>query len=294
MNQNGMTIYFSSLKNQSHSFFFKISFMKFSVLLSVYRKEQPSFFSESLSSVFAQTVPPTEVVLVKDGPLTVELEAVIARFTAAHQEIKVVPLSQNVGLGRALNEGLKHCQYELVARMDTDDICKPDRFEKQLKVFETQLQTDVCSSWIDEFEGDVSCVRSQRRLPEKHAQIMRYAKGRCPVNHPAVMYRKSKVLSVGGYQGFPEDSYLWVKLLLAGAVFYNIQESLLWFRYSSDVLKRRGGWRYACDDIRAQWNFYRSGFLSVPELVQNVLIRGTVRLMPNGLRVWTYKHLLRR
>lgn len=268
--------------------------LPFSVLMSVYVKERADFLRSSLESVFAQTVLPTEVVLVKDGFLTPELDLVVNEFVTRFPNLKVVPLSQNVGLGRALNEGLKHCQYELVARMDTDDICKPDRFEKQLKVFETQLQTDVCSSWIDEFEGDVSCVRSQRRLPEKHAQIMRYAKGRCPVNHPAVMYRKSKVLSVGGYQGFPEDSYLWVKLLLAGAVFYNIQESLLWFRYSSDVLKRRGGWRYACDDIRAQWNFYRSGFLNVPELVQNVLIRGTVRLMPNGLRVWTYKHLLRR
>lgn len=267
--------------------------LPFSVLMSVYAKERVDFLHSSLASVFAQTVPPNEVVLVKDGPLTAELEVVISRFVSEHKELKVVSLPENVGLGRALNEGIRHCSYELVARMDSDDICKPERFGKQLKIFGARPDVDVCSAWIDEFEGDVGCVCSQRRLPEKHAQIMRYAKGRCPVNHPVVMYRKSKVLSVGGYQGFPEDSYLWVKLLLAGAVFYNIQESLLWFRYSSDVLKRRGGWRYACDDIRAQWNFYRSGFLNVTELLQNVLIRGTVRLMPNWLRVWTYRHLLR-
>ncbi len=268
--------------------------MHFSVLMSVYRREQSSFFSESLASVFKQTVPPDEVVLVKDGPLTIELEEVIACFVAEHPELKVVPLPVNVGLGRALNEGLKHCSHELVARMDTDDVCKPDRFEKQLQVFEIHPDVDVCSTWIDEFENEITNIRSQRRLPELHTDILRYAKGRCPVNHPTVMYRKSKVLAVGGYQGFPEDSYLWVKMLLAGSVFYNIQASLLWFRFSPDVLKRRGGWRYAKEDIRAQWSFYKVGFLTLPELLKNVLIRGTVRLMPNGLRVWTYKHLLRR
>lgn len=262
--------------------------------MSVYRREQSSFFSESLASVFKQTVPPDEVVLVKDGPLTIELEEVIACFVAEHPELKVVPLPVNVGLGRALNEGLKHCSHELVARMDTDDVCKPDRFEKQLQVFEIHPDVDVCSTWIDEFENEITNIRSQRRLPELHTDILRYAKGRCPVNHPTVMYRKSKVLAVGGYQGFPEDSYLWVKMLLAGSVFYNIQASLLWFRFSPDVLKRRGGWRYAKEDIRAQWSFYKVGFLTLPELLKNVLIRGTVRLMPNGLRVWTYKHLLRR
>lgn len=268
--------------------------MHFSVLMSVYRREQPSFLSDSLASVFKQTVPPDEVVLVKDGPLTVELEEVIACFVAEHPELKVVPLPVNVGLGRALNEGLKHCSHELVARMDTDDICKPDRFEKQLAVFAENPQLDLCSAWIDEFEEDKSRITSVKRLPEHHEQILLYAKQRCPVNHVTVMYKRSRVLSLGGYHGFPEDYYLWVKMLLNNFLFYNIQESLVWVRFSSDVLKRRGGWRYAKEDIRAQWSFYKVGFLTLPELLKNVLIRGTVRLMPNGLRVWTYKHLLRR
>ena len=262
--------------------------------MSVYKREHPLFLRQSLDTLFSQTVQPSEVVLVKDGPLTAESEEVLEEYMSLHKELKVVALAQNQGLGKALNEGLKHCSYELVARMDTDDICKPFRFEKQLRAFEEHPEISICSSWIDEFEDDIHNVCSLRILPEHHDDILRYAKGRCPVNHPAVMYKRSSVLSVGGYQGFPEDSYLWVKMLMNGSQFYNIQESLLWFRFSRDVLKRRGGWSYAKDDIRAQWCFYKVGFLSVFELMKNVFIRGSVRLMPNGLRMWVYSHLLRR
>lgn len=266
----------------------------FSVLMSVYKKERPEFLKEALDSILTkQTRKPDQIVLVQDGPLTPELYNVIEEYSQKYKELKVIKLAKNGGLGNALNEGLKHCSNELVARMDTDDVCKPYRFERQLSLFEEHPEIDVCSSWIDEFIDDTSNVVSLRKLPECNSDIVRYAKSRCPVNHPAVMYRRSKVMEVGGYQGFPEDSYLWVKLMLNGAVFYNIQESLIYFRTSNDVYKRRGGWKYAKDDIRAQWNFYRMGFLTFFDLVKNVLIRGTVRLMPNGLRGWIYSKFLR-
>ena len=265
----------------------------FTVLLSVYHKEQPSFMRLSLDSIFNQTVKPTEVILVEDGPLTPDLYTVIEEFSQNHPELKVVKLAKNGGLGNALNEGLKHCSHELVARMDTDDICKPHRFERQLQLFKEHPEVDVCSSWIDEFVDETNNVVSLRKLPEMNDDIVRYAKGRCPVNHPAVMYRRSKVMEVGGYQGFPEDSYLWVKLMLTGAVFHNIQESLIYFRTSNEVYKRRGGWKYAKDDIKAQWNFYRMGFLTFFEFTKCVLIRGTVRLLPNSIRSWIYRTFLR-
>lgn len=268
--------------------------MKFTVLLSLYFKESPVFLSQSLDSIFNQTLPPDEVVLVEDGPLTPELDNVVAFYAARHPEMKVVPLAKNGGLGAALNEGLKHCSHELVARMDTDDVCKPHRFERQMEFMTAHPEIDVCSAWIDEFIDRVNNIRNRRILPEHHPEIYRYAKGRCPINHPAVIYRRSKVLSVGGYQGFPEDSYLWVKMLMAGCKFHNIQESLLWFRVSKDLYKRRGGWKYARQDIKAQWNFYKCGFLSLPVFIKNVLIRVSVRLMPNSLRSWIYKNLLRK
>ena len=267
---------------------------KFSVLLSVYRKERPEWFRESLESVFGQTVRPAEVVLVADGPLTAALAAVVDEFTRRETTLRVVRLPENGGLGHALNEGLRHCSYELVARMDTDDVCKPWRFERQLAVFRQHPEVDICSAWIDEFTVDREHVTSRRLLPETHEEIARYAKKRCPVNHVAVMYRRSKVLGLGGYQGFPEDYYLWVRMLMHGCRFYNVQESLVWVRFSPDVLKRRGGWRYAKDDVRAQWRFWRAGFLTLPELGRNVAVRTAVRLMPNGLRTWVYRHLLRR
>ena len=116
----------------------------FSVLLSVYKKEQPTYLRQSLDSLFSQTLPPDEIVLVKDGPLTPELDAVITEYQTRCTILKVIPLTHNQGLGKALNEGLKHCSYELVARMDTDDIAKPERFEKQIRVFTEHPEVDVC------------------------------------------------------------------------------------------------------------------------------------------------------
>ena len=269
--------------------------MLFSVLLSLYHKESPLFLRQSLTSIFTQTLLPIEVVLVEDGPLTDELYAVIKEFTSQHPELKVISLPTNRGLGKALNEGLKHCSYDLVARMDTDDIAKPDRFEKQLAIFLEHPEIDVVGAWIDEFEGGVSNVLSMRKVPEQHENILRFAKGRCPVNHPVVMFRKSAVLKAGGYKHFPlfEDYYLWVRMLMNGARFYNIQESLLFFRFSPDMFRRRGGWRYAVTEVRLQTLFYKMGFIGFFSLLKNVCIRLVTRLLPNGLRSLLYKRLIR-
>ena len=268
--------------------------MYFSVLLSVYKKENPVYFSQSLDSIFSQTSFPDEVILVKDGPLTSELEQVIIQYQLKYSVLKVVSLPVNQGLGKALNEGLKYCSYDLIARMDTDDMAKPDRFEKQINIFEKYPDIDVCSSWIEEFEGNMNTITAIKKLPEHHYDILKYAKHRCPINHPAVMYRKEAVLRVGGYSGFPEDYCLWVKMLLDGALFYNIQESLLLFRFSHDMIKRRGGWRYAVADIKSQISFYQLGFINVFTLFYNIIIRLIMRIIPNFIRSVIYKKLLRK
>ena len=269
--------------------------MKFSVLLSLYHKESPLFLFKSLCSIFSQTLLPDEVVLVEDGPLTPELYEVVEEFVHEHPEMKRVVLEKNKGLGEALNEGLKHCSHDLVARMDTDDIVKPDRFEKQLKIFQEDPEVDVVGSWIDEFEGDILHVVSVRRLPECHEDILSFAKKRNPINHPVVMFRKKAVLAAGGYQHFPlfEDYYLWVRMLMNGAKFYNIQESLLYFRSSPDMFKRRGGLKYVGTEVRFQNFLLRSHFISFPRYVQNVIIRVITRIMPNRWRALLYKKKLR-
>jgi len=267
--------------------------MKFSVLLSVYHKENPSYLSQSLDSVFNQTVPPSEVILVKDGQLTKELDNVIEEFLKEYSIFKVISLEENRGLGFALNEGLNHCSYEWVARMDTDDICFPNRFEKQLEIIETHPEVSFIGSTISEFIDMPQNIISYRRLPEKHEDIFIYSKSRCPLNHPTVMYRKEAVVCSGGYREFPEDYHLWIRALMKGYKFYNIQEPLLYFRTSLDVIRRRGGWKYAVSEMRQQKEFYNMGFLSFPQFVKNSFIRFSVRIIPVGVRQYIYAKKLR-
>src|SRR5690554_5001347 len=113
--------------------------MSFTVLMSVYAKEQPDYFNQAFLSIWdQQTLKPDQIVLVKDGPLTAELDAEIQRWQEKLGKVlSVVELPENVGLGAALNEGLKACKYELVARMDTDDISLPARFEEQVAFMQT-------------------------------------------------------------------------------------------------------------------------------------------------------------
>lgn len=270
--------------------------MKFSVLLSVYHNENPSYLRQSLESIENQTRQPDEIIMVKDGPLTDELDAVLAEFEKRLSALKTVSLSRNSGLGIALNEGLKHCSHDLVARMDTDDICKPDRFEKQIAVFEQHPEYDLVSAWIEEFVDTTDNIRSVRTLPEFPEQIREYGRKRNPVNHPVAMFRKSSVMRAGGYQHFPllEDYYLWARMLVSGALFYNIQESLLYFRSSDDVFKRRGGWKYAVTEVKFMWRLYRIGYIGLMSTLSNILIRFTVRIIPNSLRSWIYNKLLRK
>lgn len=274
----------------------KLNMEKYSVLISIYSKEHADWFEQSLDSIFKQTCMPNEVVLVEDGPLTEELYAVIDKYTRLYPIIKIIPLPQNVGLGRALNEGLKHCSYDLVARMDTDDIAKPDRFEKQLSVFRNNPDIDVCSAWIEEFADKTDNIVSIKKVPENHWDILLYAQSRCPINHPTVMFRKSSLQAVGGYQHFPllEDYYLWIRLLMDGAKFYNIQDSLLYFRTSSDMFDRRGGWSYLKNEIEFWRLAYRCHFVSFFRLLQNILVRIPARLCPNSWRRFLYAKLLRK
>lgn len=269
--------------------------LPFSVLLSVYNKECPEFLRESLDSIFTQTLPPKEVIMVEDGPLTPELYAVLDEYVAAHNELRLVPLNQNSGLGNALKEGLKHCRCELVARMDTDDICFPKRFEKQVKYMSENPDIDISSAWVEEFEDNITNVKSTKKLPETHSEISGYIKKRNPLNHPAVIFRKSAVQNAGGYLHFPlfEDYYLWARMFANGSKFANIQEPLLHFRTSPDMFKRRGGLKYAYDSSKFQMELHRLGLISIAQAIKASIIRGGVYIMPNYIRAFIYSKFLR-
>lgn len=267
--------------------------MNYSVLISLYYKEKPANLDEALKSIFAQSVASDDVVLVEDGPIGSDLEAVVQKYLKAYPQLNVVRFPENRGLGYALNDGIKVCKNELIARMDTDDISKPFRMEKQLAVMAEHPEYDIVGAWIEEFVDDIHHILSWRKTPELPADVHKYARKRSPVNHVTAMFRKSSVIAAGGYQTkyFPEDYFLWVKMLQRGCKIYNIPESLVWVRCNRDTYLRRGGWKYACDEAVVQWNMYRIGFLPFPRFLANLLIRFPVRIMPNFVRLLIYKIL---
>lgn len=266
---------------------------KFSVLISVYIKDNPDWFRLSLDSIFTQTVMPDEVVLVEDGPLTLELDAVVSEYTARYPVMKVVALEKNRGLGLALNEGLLHCSFELVARMDSDDICKPNRFEMLLNEFEKDAELAVCGSWIEEFIDIPEHVEFIRVLPRTHTELFEFGKRRNPVNHPSCMFRKSSVLDSGNYQDFHlfEDYYLWARMMVRGYKFHCIQQSLLSFRFSRNMIKRRGGVKYAWTEVKFQWMLHKIGYINLTAFINNMMVRTITRLVPISMRTEIYKHV---
>lgn len=270
--------------------------MKFSVLMSVYAKERPDYLDVALRSVLVdQTLKPSELVLVEDGPLPAELHAVIERYKSARHPIVSVRLEENVGLGRALNAGLERCRHEWVARMDSDDISTPDRFAKQVEIIERYPDLDAVSACLYEFSGNPGHIVAEKRLPETPDEIRRYAYTRSPLNHPVAIFRKSSVLASGGYRHFPgmEDYYLWGRMLHAGFRLYNLPDCLLYFRTSDDMYRRRGGIAYLRNEIRLQREFYRMGFISARQSVSNIVVRTIFRIFPNWLRGLLYRRLLR-
>lgn len=268
----------------------------YSVLMSVYYKERPEYLRQAMKSIFNQTVLTNDFVLICDGPLTEELDAVINEFKHIHEDIlNVYRIENNVGLGNALNLGISECKNELVARMDSDDISRKQRCEKQLEIFEKDDSIDIVSGTIEEFVGDIKNVKSCRNLPEKNQDIIKFAKSRSPFNHACIMYKKNKVIEAGSYKDFYflEDYYLWIKMLNSGCHGYNIQEPLLWVRAGNDMYKRRSGIKYVKSQKNLLTYMKKIGFINKLEFIIGVLIRTCVSLSPNLLRKYLYNNFLR-
>jgi glycosyltransferase involved in cell wall biosynthesis len=270
--------------------------MNFSVLMAIYAGENPQNFEEALESSFNQTLVPTEFVLVKDGPLTQELDAVVNKFTSLYSEMVVVELEKNQGLGIALNEGLKVCSYDLVARADSDDRSLPNRFERQIEFMGKNPYITIVGSNIIEYDEEMKNQLSQRKVPEKDQEIKSRIKKQSPFNHVTVMYKKDKVIEAGGYLDCPyfEDYYLWCRMIAKGGNFYNIQESFVDVRGGDSMISRRGGIKY----IKHIWNFYMKtrnlGIFSLLDVCKGLFIRSLAAIAPRDIRSMYYKKVLRR
>ena len=314
--------------------------LKFSVIMSIYKSDQPELVRVALDSLLQQTLLPNEIVIVADGPVPAELEREIESFKfrvsklrttpnpslkptpspslkgrgeTCHQEtrnqnietrnqkpetiVTYLPQEKNGGLGEAMRIAAEAAKYDYLARMDSDDICLPDRFEKQMKCFEEDPELSLVGGMITEFDGEPENIIAKRILPLEDAEIKRMMRGRCAVNHVTVIFKKADLMKSGNYQPFwkQEDHYLWARMMEHGCKFRNIPDVVVNVRSGRDQIARRGGLRFYKSVVRVFWYMYRHGLISFGYFLYICTVRGIVQvLMPNRLRTWVYLHLLRK
>lgn len=271
--------------------------MEYSVLMSVYYKEKPEYLKRSIDSMLNQTAKPSEIVIVKDGPLTDELDELIAEYKKDNDELFNIVVSEcNLGLGKALNLGLKNCNNELVARMDTDDISLTERCEKQLSKFKSDNELVILGTAIDEFYSDENKIISSRVVPTSNEEIYQFAKRRSPFNHPTVMYKKSKVLELGGYSDLKrnQDVDLFGRMIFNGCKAANLEESLLLFRSNDDLSKRRKSWENTKSYISVIKQFWKNGYSSLIDYLIVAFGQTLMFICPLKFQNWIYKKFLRK
>ena len=270
----------------------------FSVLMCVYKNDNSTYFKQALESVSNQTVRPSEIVLVIDGPIPKETRDNINDFALKNQDVfNIIDLKVNVGHGKAKNIGLEKCTYELVAIMDSDDICTKDRFEKQLLYFKKHPKTSILGGIISEFSKNINISLGRRSLPSTHSEIKKFLKMRCPMNHMTVMFKKSKVIEAGGYLDwhYNEDYYLWIRMYLSGAIFSNLNDVIVYARVSDEFYSRRGGWKYFVSESKLQYFMFQKNIINIFRLSFNILIRFFVQfVVPNKFREWLFLNFFRK
>lgn len=265
--------------------------------MALYSKEEPEFFQKAVNSMLEQTVRPDEFVLVVDGPLTAELNACVEEYQIAYPNLfKIVRIKSNCGLGKALNIGINQCSNDIIARMDSDDISKADRCEKQLQRFCDNPNLDIVGSYADEFDGDVHNVISTRTVPIESETIYDFSKKRSAFNHPSVMLKKTSVLRAGNYSSLKrnQDLDLFGRMMFLGCTAENISESLLFYRCSDNLLRRRKSWENVSSYIHIIRNFWKMGYSSLSDYCFAVVTQMLVYVLPISFQKWVYKHIIRK
>lgn len=262
-----------------------------SVLISVYYKTNVEYLHRALFSVWdEQTYQPSEIVLVQDGPVGEPVVEILEHWQKRlGKRFKWIKQEKNLGLAKSLNHGLGYCSYELIARMDDDDISLPHRFELQCCYMMSHKDIGVLGGQVEERDSDLRMKISQRIVPENHLQIVKFSKSRSPVNHPSVMFRKSIVDELGGYpEVYPEDYALWGKLICNGVLFHNLPQKLVIMR-TEDALIYRRGFKFFLGETKVLFYLYRLGLLNFLELFIQLVIRLIVRSSPAFLKKELYK-----
>lgn len=272
---------------------------KFSVITSVYKNDKPEFIKEALDSMLVnQNVPPSEIVLVQDGPVSEIVHNLLAKYESAYPDVfNIIRLKENAGLGNALKLGVENAKYELIARMDSDDICNRNRFEEQLKYFSNNPECDILGGQMTEFIDTPENICGKRIVPETNTEIYEYMKSRCALNHVTVMFKRSSVLKAGNYQDWfwNEDYYLWVRMMLANCKFANLPDILVNVRSGIEQYARRGGRRYYESEKGIKKLMLNKGLITPRQYYMNIALRYVIQvLMPNSLRGWILRTFARR
>lgn len=270
----------------------------FSVITSVYKNDKPEFLRVALDSMLVhQSVKPNEIVLVQDGPVPEELSLVLAEYEEKYAEIvHLIKLEENGGLGNALKLGVEKAEYSIIARMDSDDICLPNRFEKQLAYLDAHPECDIVGGQMTEFVETPDSIVGRREVPLSNEDIYSFMKSRCALNHVTVMFRKGAVLKVGNYQDWfwNEDYYLWVRMMMAKCQFANIPDVVVNVRSGADQYARRGGKNYFKSEIGIKKLMLKEGIITRKEYIINYVERFIIQLMlPNSVRGWVFRTFLR-
>lgn len=268
----------------------------YSVLMSVYKDEKPGILKQSMESIYNQTIPTDDFVLICDGPLTKKLDETIAEMQEKFgKRLRVIRHEENHGLGHCLRTGIPECKNDLIARMDSDDISKKDRCEKELETFEKNPKLSAVGGLVGEFAVTIKDVKTIRRVPETNEEIIKFAKWRSPMNHPTVMFRKKDVLAVGNYPEVRncQDWYLWSNMLMSGYKLYNVQEVLVYMREDGATFKRRSGWRYFRTQRKLFKTMRKRNFMSLSQYMVVMPIRFCSAMAPNSVRQALFKRFMR-
>jgi glycosyltransferase involved in cell wall biosynthesis len=267
---------------------------RLSLLLPVWAGDRPDFLAEAFrSTVDGQTRPPDEVVLVLDGPVGAPLARCVDELVRGSAvPVEVLALERHAGLGPALDAGLAACRFDVVARMDADDISLPHRFAVQLPVI--AAGADIVGSALLEFGAGPDDIVGRRTPPIDPDDIRARSRFADPFNHPTVVYRRDLVRAVGGYSDFAlmEDYLLWAKMIVAGARVANVAEPLVKYRVGAGSYARRGGLGQLRAELAVQRRFRDLGFTTRAQYARNVVVRGGYRLVPEGVRRQAYRRLI--
>lgn len=270
---------------------------KVSVVMAVYKNDDSLFFDEAIKSLLNQTYIPNEIIIVIDGFVSNGINDIISKYYK-NELFSFIRLSKNKGLANALNLGVESAKYDLIARMDADDICFPERLEKQIDyMFEENL--DIVGGQIIEFGKNVQDVISERKVPLNHDDMIKFLKLRSPFSHPTVLFKKNVFYSLGGYslKVFPEDYDFFVRAYLKGFRFGNLNENILWFRLGdnySEAIKRRWGIKYAKNEYKLYTHFLNIGFYGFTDFLKAVVLKIPMRLLPFFLYKYIYFNVLRK